>query len=242
MHEQYPYFHVECNSAGGYCDKVGTAGSPVVFTRKALEVARPFHAFFCDIDPEALARLRAAIEGITEFSTVGRFTYCPGDNAEWLPRISAMIAQEDNPARAFGTCVIDPNGYPYGYPVLALPGFLGRHPRIDPIINLNCSLFSRVDGCKASRHEAIRKGFANWPELGEVILSLPRPAESWWISNPPHRMKADGEQFLTFWSRAIPGRKRFKEFVPLMSHAGQVILKTKRHDWGGWLPGMEDVT
>jgi hypothetical protein len=243
-----PYCHTDLTAGCGYNHEAGCPGSPAVFLQTALEVGVPtLRASFCDIDPEAIKQLEAVAFANTPWPDDWEVTARCCDNADFLPLVAAAIEREDRrPWHAVGTCLCDPNGFPHGFPTLALIDFLTRFPKIDPIFNLNCSLFARVGsevlgtGCKGSKNERLREQFRHWPELGELITAFPRPY--WWVSNPPPH-KNGGERFITFLGRTLePDRKKFAGFHPLGSEAGQYIVRRLKRfaDDQGLFPFMTE--
>lgn len=223
----FPYWHLDLNAGVGWNDKAGCPGSPLVFLREAARVGRPCRAYFCDNDPEAAGRLQANVlaEGAPPEGSERHVVCC--DNADLLARVGAEIAADERvPELAVGSCVCDPNGFRQWFPVGGLVDFFDRFRRIDCILNLNTSLFARVEGCKRSANAAIRKGFEDWPELGELLGGFHK--QTCFIRNPS---KGGGgrERFVTFLgTNARIKRTPFKDFYPLDSWQGQEIVRTLR--------------
>jgi hypothetical protein len=218
---QRPYWHIDMHAGSGINDKAGCPGSPLVFLEEAKRVGRPFHAYFCENDPVLFRRLsdnlRFAVEGTDQSSVC-----CSSlDNAHALRLFAERIASEDDPKTAAGTLLLDPNGFSRrSVPLDALKDFFSRFRRIDAVLNLNISLFSKVDGCRG--HPTIR-GFDDWPHLSDVCGLGPFKTH-WLVRNPSRGGR--GDRFALFLGRNTDrGMARFADFVPLDSERGQLIVR-----------------
>ena len=219
---RYPFWHIDLNAGSGHNDLVGCDGSPVAFGQEAMGAGRFYRSFLVDRDFESIASLRQTMVAVPMPDDSTRaFLAC--DNAEALPAIASRIRSQENPAYAVGLVLCDPNGWK-GVPFDALAAFAAEFPRIDIVLHLNCNLFRSVAGCKLSRHEHIREGFADWPSPEEVVARLCRP--NWLIRNVS---RAAGHNFTTLLGRtSSQGIRQFADFFPLSSLTGRQILTTLR--------------
>lgn len=224
----YPYWHIDLNAGSGHNEKADCPGSPVVFLDEAEEVGRPINAMFCDNDPEAAERLHAATSFRAERFDSSTVAVRCKDNAEALKEFAEWIRSEEaRPEYAIGTCVCDPNGYPYGFPRDAILEFATRFPRIDLLLNVNVTLFVMAmkyrENCKQNGR---RSGMEDWPDVNS-ILGL-RPCKSHWlVRNPPFIPGGRGHRFVMFLGRntgkGMTGFER-QEFYPIDSDRGHAIV------------------
>jgi hypothetical protein len=144
---RFPYWHFDANAGCGWNDVVDVPGSPVVFHQVAdlcLGNMRR-NAFFCDIDKQAVCALDARLQDGGWAST----SYLiPGDNEEALQVFGKCIEQSgEDPQKAVGSVIIDPNGYYYrtpegvGAPINSIVEFSTKFLRIDIILNLNARTY-----------------------------------------------------------------------------------------------------
>lgn len=131
----FTYWHADLNCGSGFNELAQCAGSPLVFVREAVQQRRQnFRALFCDHDEAAVVKLQSALGEHPN-------CYClPWENRLVLPVLAEWICKhERNPQFAFGSVLVDPNGYfdEATVPHKQLIEFAHRFPRIDLIFNLN---------------------------------------------------------------------------------------------------------
>lgn len=231
----FPYWHIDLNAGCGWNEKADCEGSPLVFLRAAAERGRSVRTYFCDVDPEKVRSLRGNVESLCLPHDDAHVSYVACDNAVALPAILKEIAGAERPKYAVGTCLCDPNGYPHGFPVEAIRAFAAACPRIDLVLNLNVSLFSRV---LKTRTGVRPPGFAHWPTPEEILAGLGRA--HWMVSSPPRGGK--GERFVVAYGQSFDrGGRRFRHFYPLASQQGVEIIRSFGHipPEQPLLPGME---
>jgi hypothetical protein len=124
------------NAGCGMNKEVGCKGSPLVYYDNLDKAPRYHHAFFVDRDSNCISELAERFRNRPN-------AYCFNvDNRELLPIVEEMMMREgDKPQFAFGSLIIDPNGYDTGWPVDVVQEFARTHPRIDIILNLNMRSF-----------------------------------------------------------------------------------------------------
>ncbi len=235
-----PYWHFDINAGRGWNEQADCPGSPLVFLEEVEKTGRlDVRTFFCDLDPEALAVLRGHTTPYLSRLPELCIEAHSGDNASFVDAIPSIIAEEPGrPSFAVGTLVCDPNGR-HGLPLENLSRFFASFPRIDCILNLNLSLFARVEGCKGSENESISKGFLDWPEVRDIIRQMNK--KYWLVRNPNPGGK--GERFTIVYGHNHDKRgvKPFRDFFPIDSPNGRdVILNFKRiNPTARNLPGMD---
>jgi three-Cys-motif partner protein len=134
------YMHFDLNAGSGMNDKVGCIGSPLAFlgAARACGVER-YRAFFCDIDRSAVRQLLRR----TAIAEDPRSFVMHGDNAslcDAIPRIVRDIGGE-NPGRAIGSILVDPNGT--DVPVAGLAWVAEQCPQLDIFINVAAAALKR---------------------------------------------------------------------------------------------------
>lgn len=218
----WPYWHIDCNSGCGINDRSGDVcdGSPIVFLKEAVASGRCFHSYFCDKDETATKDLNARVASVgIRYPNIAEVV-CE-DNGAFLRRMAIRIRSAENPKYAIGSVIVDPNGFQSqresAYPRDALKEFAQEFPRIDLILNLNISLFARVQGCKRNSI----KGFDAWPTIDELMDELNR--RHWLVRSPG---KNPGEKFVTLVGRNIEsGQNKIHEFYRRESVEGRHILE-----------------
>lgn len=158
---QFTHWHIDLNAGCGINDLVGCIGTPLAFVQQAELIRANYRAFFVDINESAIERLER--EYIANNPRCYSF-HC--DNREVLPVITEMIkARERNYHYAWGTLIVDPNGY-FGdaVPHEQLIEFAHQFPRMDMIFNLNIRTYQLG---KAHIEAGIKAGWRNkfWPSI-----------------------------------------------------------------------------
>ena len=148
-----PYFHLDLNAGSGWNDIAGCPGSPVVF----LELAQrqithmPLYAWFCDINPTAIARLEQWLLQYGHLPQRGISLLCE-DNLSVIARFAEQIRRRDRPEHALGSLLCDPNAWFHrnqkgeGVPVEEIIQFAAEFPKIDIIFNVNYRVYAMQRG------------------------------------------------------------------------------------------------
>lgn len=167
----YTYWHADLNSGSGFNENANCIGSPLAFLGAAQQAGRQnFRAVFVDHDERLIEALMK--------TPIGQDKRCACfncDNGEILPVLSEMIcAQERRPHYAFGSLIVDPNGY-FGdeVPLNQLVTFCSEFPRMDMVLNLNVRTYQLM-------RPHIAKGIGKWngkvcPALSDLPKLLSRP-------------------------------------------------------------------
>ena len=218
----WPYWHIDLNAGCGWNEVVDCEGSPLVFLREAEHAERRFNAVFCDLDAEAVRSLEGRLPAAPAGCVVRTFA---GDNADALDAFGNwIVAAGEKPQYAVGTCLADPNGV-RSLPIDGLARFASAFPRIDLIVNLNISLFSRFRGGRES--PALRGRFDKYPEPLDLLALFHR--KHWVVRNLPRG--GTGERFTLAVGRSHrAGSGRHADFYPIDSPAGRRILQDFRRE------------
>lgn len=106
--DRFPYWHFDLNCGSGINEKIGCIGSPLAFLRAAESIGLPrYFAGFCDINAGFLGDLMARDE-------VKNNPQCfafHGKNSALIESIPNLIRSVENPSRAIGMVLSDPNGF-----------------------------------------------------------------------------------------------------------------------------------
>ncbi len=234
----WPYYHLDLNAGCGWNKKVDCPGSPLTFLEVTQDVDRsgPIWARFCDHNADYVKELKGhlafAVESLSDGSSLG--VVCQ-DNGLFLQEMAWQIRQEQQhrqlrPEWAIGTLLCDPNGEK-DMPLGQLRLFAAEFPRIDLILNINCNLFRKFEGCKREDNHLSprqKESFRKKPTVREIIASLGR--KHWYIRNPPPG-RVGSESFCLLFGQTMSrhGGKCFKDFFPVESRQGQDILNNLRH-------------
>lgn len=130
--DRFPYWHFDINCGCGINEKIGCIGSPLAFLR-AVEASglRKYFAGFCDIDEHQLQKLMAR-DLVRDNAQCFAFH---GKNASLVEAIPDIIAKVENPKRAVGMVLSDPNGFEV--PLDELSELSRQCPGIDMAIHWN---------------------------------------------------------------------------------------------------------
>lgn len=154
--QRLPYFHLDLNAGSGWNDIAGCPGSPVVFMELARRVitAMPVFAWFCDINPAAIARLEQWLIYHGHLPCPGISLVCE-DNRSVIARFAEQIRRRDRPEHALGSLLCDPNGWFYrnkkdgnGVPVDEVFAFAEEFPKVDIIFNINYRFYAQAGGAR----------------------------------------------------------------------------------------------
>lgn len=155
----YRYWHCDLNAGSGYNEVAQCIGSPLAFLQSALDSGRTnFQAYFCDHDEKRVIELTKRIGP-------DKRCFClPWENKEVLPVLAELITKhERNPQYAWGTIIVDPNGYfGDGVPHAELIDFARRFPRMDVVLNLNTRTY-RLGKALVEKLPASAWGAKFWP-------------------------------------------------------------------------------
>lgn len=103
------YLYLDLTAGPGIVD--GAMGSPLIFLQEATRLGIPFRAYFCEQKPNAVLRLREAVNRL--HAKVGPFSgvwsVLEGDSKD---TIGSLIANKLRglPAKGYGLAYADPNG------------------------------------------------------------------------------------------------------------------------------------
>jgi three-Cys-motif partner protein len=220
----FPFWYADLNAGCGWNQSRGCDGSPVVFLKCARDFCRHYRAFFCDCDAGALQQLRHRLTSDLGPSP-GSIQLEEMDNADFLPLFAQKIRAVEDPKYAFGAILVDPNGFPHGFPLPALGRFSEEFPRLDIILNVNARLLRNAI---AYREKKNPNWGVRWPATTvlEIADQVSRPY--WTIRNPPPN--GHGDYFITLVGRGIRhGAQRDLGFFHLDTPIGQRIAREMKH-------------
>src|SRR5262245_21488318 len=87
-------WYLDCNSGSGLNETC--EGSPLVFLRRALALARwHIRAEFCDDDLEAIQQLRCNVQRVQPWLDDWQLRYYTCDNSDFLPRVAEKIRKAE---------------------------------------------------------------------------------------------------------------------------------------------------
>lgn len=134
------YFHFDLHGGSGINEEAKVVGSPVLFRELAESIGVSFRMHVAEID-DGRAKILSRRLDDSDFSFVHH-----GDNRELAAMIPDIISHcRENPAKAVGSIVIDPNGAK-GIPWGELSDVLARCPRLDVVLNYNAVIMKRMAG------------------------------------------------------------------------------------------------
>jgi hypothetical protein len=130
--DRFPYWHFDLNCGCGINEDIGCIGSPLAFLRAADSAELPrYIAGFCDINQKYLGELMAR-DALRDNPNCFTFN---GNNASLVESIPDIITKIENPRRAIGMVLSDPNGAEV--PLDELAELSRQCPGIDIAINWN---------------------------------------------------------------------------------------------------------
>jgi three-Cys-motif partner protein len=216
--KDFPYWHLDMNCGSGWNEAANCAGSPVVFLEEVLRSRRHTHAYFCDVDTDAVSSLCRRIQLPDDPSLCAAVFINDGDNADRLGEFAEDVRRQEKPRFAVGSVLCDPNGWK-GFPVEALRQFFAEFARIDCILNLNSSFISMVRGCKKNAHIPACRPFASYPDLEDLIGMFNKGF--WLVRNPS--LPGRGMNFISLCGSNFETHT-FKDWYRAESTRGQEII------------------
>lgn len=202
----YPYFHFDLNSGGGWNYEANCIGSPLAFLQQANNHAcEKFFAGFCDIDKKAVIELLRR----PEIANDDRCHVFHGDNKGLIESIPQLIkAYGDKPDKAIGMVLSDPNGA--GIPVDELEWLSYSCPKIDLVLHWNSTQFKRNRGAFGDDRPTMKSAL---DRLNKRYWLIRKPLGRW--------------QWTLLVGRNIAcGGSRALGFYPLASREGQEFFNT----------------
>jgi len=179
-HKEFVY--IDLNAGPGVVG--GIEGSPLIFTRRALDLGIPFRAFFFESKSENVHRLSDALADLCESRGVStdRLQIVPGDHNSTVPWFVETHLASLPRDWVYGLAYGDGNGRddsPFG----PLATIAQRFPRIDHLVNVNTAIYKRVRGAHPDarfllddlagidkKHRLIRKPIGEW-QWSMVLMS-----------------------------------------------------------------------
>lgn len=200
-HREFLYF--DLNAGPGAVG--GIEGSPLIFTRLALQLGLPFRAFFFEQDDDSAESLRLALEAVTPPAERHRLRIVRGDHCHGVPWVLGEhlgVLTSRQRKWAYGLAYGDGNGKTDA-PFAPMADLASAFPRVDLLLNVNATVYKRqrggdpaagfllddVSGIRKA-HRLIRKpvGIHQWtmvfqtnwsgaPEFGQIGFRNLRSAE-----------------------------------------------------------------
>jgi hypothetical protein len=199
---RFPYWHFDLNCGCGINEKIGCIGSPIAFLRAAEQVGiQNYFAGFCDINEVFLKSLmnNESVKGNEQC-----FAF-HGENASLVESIPDIIRNKENPSRAIGMVLSDPNGY--GVPLDEMAELSVACPGIDFAIHWN------------SRIRKLYRG-KEW-EFVDIDEAISMLNKRYWLIREPR----GAHQWTALIGRNIKtGDHRTMGYFHLESEKGQDIM------------------
>jgi hypothetical protein len=130
--DRFPYWHFDLNCGCGINEHIGCIGSPLAFMKAVESIGlRRYFAGFCDIN-------EGYLQTLMEHEPVQQNSQCfafHGRNAALVEAIPDIIANVEQPNRAVGMVLSDPNGFEV--PLDELAALSRTCPGIDIAIHWN---------------------------------------------------------------------------------------------------------
>lgn len=144
-HKEFVYF--DLNAGPGVVG--GIEGSPLIFTRRILDLGIPFRAFFFESNTDNMRRLSVALGDLCESRGVStdRIQLIPGDHNTTVPWFVSEHLASMPRDWVYGLAYGDGNGRddsPFG----PLSVLARRFPRVDHLVNVNTAIYKRVRGAR----------------------------------------------------------------------------------------------
>lgn len=226
-HPKYTYYHLDLHSGSGYNANARCIGSPLAFLAAAVQAGREnYRALFVDKD-------ESAIEHLMQRTDVGGDKLCACfncDNAQVLPVLEELIlAKERNPQFAWGSIIVDPNGWYGDVPHDELAAFCAKFPRMDLVMNLNVRTYQL--GLWHIRNKTSAKWMAKfWPSITQFPKLFSR--KDWLIRDIVHS-KGPGDRFVLLVGRNYPTGDHVRQgFHHMDSAKGRSITESIEGDDG----------
>lgn len=142
-HKEFIYF--DLNAGPGIVG--GIEGSPLVFTRRVLDLGVPFRAYFFESDADNVRRLSDALADLCASRGVSTdaLQIIPGNHNHTVPWFVTEHLAGLPSDWVYGLAYGDGNGRddsPFG----PLATLAKRFPRIDHLVNVNTTIYKRVRG------------------------------------------------------------------------------------------------
>jgi len=227
---RFPFWYVSLNCGELWNEEVDCPGDVLRFMDLADRQRRRYRVIACDHNDERMSRARGRMErrGFPAGCSVEFYSM---DNRYCLPLVLQRIrGTGEDPRKAVGACLADPNSPPVGLPLRELDAFARICERIDHLVCLNVAFLNMRAGAiqKGQRHFHLVEGYETWdqPLTAERII---RPGalgkRDWMVASRPH--VAPMGFLVAYGTNFDRGCRHFTDYYPLASPEGQLIVRGK---------------